>query len=161
MTDPSAEVAPTTDPLADGTHELAIRFGRPFDAWVAGGYLSGVTEIVVPFDGQDAAETAAAEIVVAVRPGTRPAPGGTLAAFFARLRDAERRLAEQDAEIARLRAELDAASDKPVEYVTTSGLAAAMEAEPSREDGSVLRVTDGGRQAYAWRAASGMWEAVQ
>lgn len=69
-----------------------------------------------------------------------------------------RALADKDAEIARLRAELDAASDAPVEYVTTAGLEAAMTADPAREDGSVLRCTDGERQAFAWRAAKGEWE---
>ena len=60
-----------------------------------------------------------------------------------------RALADKDAEIARLQAELDAASDVPVEYVTEAGLAAAMAADPHREDGSLLRVTDGKQQAWA------------
>ena len=71
-----------------------------------------------------------------------------------------RALAEKDAEIARLQAELDAAAEHPVEYVTTSGLAAAMAADTHREDGAVIRVTDGERQAFTWRAAKGEWEAA-
>ena len=71
-----------------------------------------------------------------------------------------RAIADKDAEIARLQAELDAASDVPVEYVTTSGLEAAMTADPSREDGAILRVTDGQRQAFAWRKAAGEWVAL-
>lgn len=155
MTDPDA---PLADPLADGSHEVAVRLGRAFDVQVAGGYLPGVAEIVIPFDGQQAAETAAAEIEVTVRAGTQPGSRGALAAFYARLHDAERRLAERDAEIARLTAELDAMRPVPVEYVTTAGLEAAMAADPAREDGCLLRVTDGRRESYAWRPAAGTWE---
>lgn len=70
-------------------------------------------------------------------------------------------VAEKDAEIARLQAELDAASPHPVEFVTTAGLEAAMAADPHREDGAVLRVTDGDREAFAWRSARQAWEPVQ
>lgn len=69
-----------------------------------------------------------------------------------------RALADKDAQIARLQAGLDSASDTPVEYVTTSGLEAAMAADPAREDGAVIRVTDGNRQAFAWRVAKREWE---
>lgn len=67
-------------------------------------------------------------------------------------------VAERDAEIARLQAELGALSPHPVEYVTTSGLEAAKAAGPDREDGSVLRLTDGARRAFTWRAAGKAWE---
>jgi len=69
-------------------------------------------------------------------------------------------LHEARAEIARLRAELDAASDVPVEYAPTAGLEAAMAADPHREDGSVLRETGGQKRAWAWRAATETWEQV-
>jgi hypothetical protein len=72
-----------------------------------------------------------------------------------------RAIADKDAEIARLQAELDAASEHPVEYVTISGLEAAMTVDPHREDGALLRLTDGDRQAFAWRAARQVWEPVQ
>jgi len=71
-----------------------------------------------------------------------------------------RALADKDAEISRLQAELDAASGTPVEYVTEAGLAAAMAADPLREDRTVLRCTDGERKAWAWRAATREWEQV-
>ena len=72
-----------------------------------------------------------------------------------------RAIADKDAEIQRLQAELDAASDAPVEYVTTSGLEAAMAADPARVDGAILRLTDGEREAFAWRAAKREWEPVR
>jgi len=91
----------------------------------------------------------------------RAAAGG-YAAEVSRLRalhaEAARLLGEAAAENARLQAELDAASDHPVEYVTTSGLEAAMAADPHREDGTILRCTDGQRQAFAWNAPAGQWE---
>lgn len=144
----------TVDPFADGSHELVIRLGRPFDVWVAGGYLNNVTEFTVPFDGEQYAESAAAEIKVTVRRGTRPDPEGYLA-------DLRRRLADKDAEIARLTAELDDLRQVPVELVTERGLEAAMAADPDRADGTVLRVTDGKREAWVWRAATTEWEKVQ
>jgi hypothetical protein len=67
-------------------------------------------------------------------------------------------LAERNTEIGRLQAELDATSDVPVEYVVEAGLAAAMAADPHREDRSVLRTTDGERKAWAWKAATREWE---
>ena len=72
-----------------------------------------------------------------------------------------RSLADTDAEISRLTAELDAARNVPVEYVITVGLEAAMAADPHREDGTILRATDGKREAYAWKAAAKEWEQVQ
>ena len=69
-----------------------------------------------------------------------------------------RALADKDAEIARLQAELDATSPHPVELVTTAGLEAAMAADPAREDGTLLRLMDGDRGAFAWRAARQVWE---
>ena len=69
-------------------------------------------------------------------------------------------LAERDAEIARLTAELDATRAVPVEYVITAGLEAAMAADPHREDGAVIRVTDGQRKAYVWKATARTWEQV-
>jgi hypothetical protein len=70
-------------------------------------------------------------------------------------------LAEKDAEIARLTAELDSLRDAPVEHVTSeAALAAAMTADPGREDGSVLRETYGAKRAWAWRAATREWELV-
>lgn len=69
-------------------------------------------------------------------------------------------LSEASAEIARLQAELDAASDVPVEYVVEAGLAAAMAADPHRDDGALLRCTDGERKAWAWKAATRIWEPV-
>ena len=70
-------------------------------------------------------------------------------------------LAECGAEIARLTAELDAARNVPVEYVITAGLEAAMAVDPHREDGTVLRVTDGKREAWAWKAAAREWEQIR
>ena len=67
-------------------------------------------------------------------------------------------LGEAGTEIARLQAEIDAASDHPPEYVIEAGLAAAMAADPHREDGARLRTTDGERKAWAWRKAKGEWE---
>jgi hypothetical protein len=142
-----------TDPFADGSHELVIRFSHPFDIWIAGGYLNNVTEIAVPFDGQDVAEAAAAQTGVTVREGTRPDPRGALA-------DLRRMLAESRAEVSRLTAQLDQMRDVPVEYVTERGLEAAMASDPDREDGALLRTTDGKRQAWAWNAAAKTWEQV-
>ena len=83
-------------------------------------------------------------------------PGERLTGLAGEIKRLRRLLAERDAECARLQAELDAAADRPVEYVTTSGLEAAMAADPHREDGTILRCTDGQRQAFAWNA--GQWE---
>jgi hypothetical protein len=69
-------------------------------------------------------------------------------------------LAERDAQISRLTAELDAARNVPVEYVITSGLEAAMAADPHREDGTILRATDGKREAWRWSATAKTWEQV-
>ena len=87
-------------------------------------------------------------------------PGWSLPADMAQALAAAgfRALAGKDAEIARLQAELDATSDVPVEYVVEAGLAAAMAADPHREDGALLRTTDGSRRAFAWRKAAGEWE---
>jgi len=70
-------------------------------------------------------------------------------------------LAERDAQIGRLTAELDAARNVPVEYVITAGLEAAMAVDPHREDGCLLRVTDGKREAYVWKAAAKEWGQVR
>lgn len=77
-----------------------------------------------------------------------------------RLAAARDEIAGRDARIARLQAELDAASDVPVEYVVEAGLAAAMAADPHRDDGALLRCTDGERKAWAWKAATRIWEPV-
>ena len=69
-------------------------------------------------------------------------------------------LAERDAQMARLTAELDATRNVPVEYVITAGLEAAMAADPHRPDGSILRATDGKRTAWVWRAATKTWEQI-
>lgn len=51
------------------SHEVVIRFGRPFDIRTTGGaFLAGVREITVPFADRESAESAAAEISVSVRP---------------------------------------------------------------------------------------------
>lgn len=76
------------------------------------------------------------------------------------LTTAFRAIADKDAEIARLTAELDDARNVPVEYVPTAGVEAAMAADPSREDGSVLRETGGQHRAWAWKAAAREWEQV-
>lgn len=141
-----------TDSIPDGSHELVIRFGRPFDIYVAGGYLSNISEIIVPFDGQEAADTAVAGTEVTARPWMRRAAGGALAFLRGQL-------SEKDAEIARLRAELDGLREVPVEYVTPGALKAA-KAVPGREDGTILRETGGEKRAFAWRAAAGEWVQV-
>jgi hypothetical protein len=69
-------------------------------------------------------------------------------------------LAEKDATIARLTAELDEMRDIPVEYVTERVLEAAMAADPHRENGAILRTTDGQKRAWAWKAATREWEPV-
>jgi hypothetical protein len=73
---------------------------------------------------------------------------------------AEHVFAEYDAELDRLRAELDGLREVPVEYVTPRALEAAMAADPGREDGSILRETSGERRAFAWRAAAREWVQV-
>jgi len=50
------------------SHELVIRFGRPFDAQVLGTMLAGVREITVPFADRESAEAAREEVTVSVRP---------------------------------------------------------------------------------------------
>ena len=82
------------------------------------------------------------------------------AALISGLAAALRSLAEKDAEISRLTAELDATRNAPVEYVITAGLEAAMAADPHREDGTILRTTDGEREAWAWKAATKEWEQI-
>ena len=77
-----------------------------------------------------------------------------------RLAVARNEIADREAQISRLTAELDATRNVPVEYVITSGLEAAMAADPHREDGSVLRTTDGKREAWAWKAATSAWDQV-
>ena len=69
-------------------------------------------------------------------------------------------LADKDAEIARLTAELDSMRDVPVEYVTEAGLEAAMTADPGRQDGTVLRETNGARRAFEWHAKTGEWARI-
>jgi hypothetical protein len=71
-----------------------------------------------------------------------------------------RAVAEKDSEIDRLTAQLDQMRDVPVEYVTERGLEAAMASDPDREDGALLRTTDGKRQAWAWNASAKTWEQV-
>jgi hypothetical protein len=82
------------------------------------------------------------------------------AALISGLAAALRSMAGKDAKIHRLTAELDAARNAPVEYVITAGLEAAMAADPHREDGTVIRTTDGKREAWAWKAAAKEWEQV-
>ena len=81
--------------------------------------------------------------------------------LLARAREAQERWDEAIAEISRLTAELDAVRAVPAEYVITAGLEAAMTADPHRADGMILRVTDGKREAYVWKAAAKTWEQVQ
>lgn len=68
-----------------------------------------------------------------------------------------RALADRDAEIARLHAELDGMREVPVEYAPTAALEAAMNADPGREDGTILRETGGERRAFEWKAQAGEW----
>jgi hypothetical protein len=70
------------------------------------------------------------------------------------------RLAEKDAEIRRLTAELDDARHVPaVEYATSpAALEAAMTADPGRENGVVLRETYGQKREFAWRKGRQQWE---
>ena len=50
-------------------HEVAIRFGRPFDVQTpAGGWLGDVREITVPFADRESAEAALREIETFIRP---------------------------------------------------------------------------------------------
>ena len=86
--------------------------------------------------------------------------GGPLPAAWKRPPVTPAVLAERDAQMARLTAELDATRAAPVEYVMTAGLEAAMAADPHRPDGSILRATDGKRTAWVWRAAAKTWEPV-
>ena len=75
-------------------------------------------------------------------------------------RDRAALLAEKDAQIARLAAELDDCRNVTVELVPTAGIEAAMAADPDREDGVVLREMGGQKRAWAWRAATREWEQV-
>ena len=148
------------DPLADGTHEVVISLSRPFDVRLAGGYLDGVREIVIPFDGEEAAGQAASGIIVTVREGTRPESAGSLAALHRRLREASAEAAELRAEIVRLRAELDARDGTSTEWVPEHYLEHAMAHDSYRRDGTVLRCTDNPGRAVVWRTAAGEWEPV-
>jgi hypothetical protein len=87
-------------------------------------------------------------------------PGSERAALISGLAAALRSMAEKDAEISRLTAELDTARNVPVEYVITAGLEAAMAADPHRTDGTILRATDGKREAWRWSATAKTWEQV-
>lgn len=73
------------------------------------------------------------------------------------IRDLHRALADRDAEIARLQAELDGMRQVPVEYAPTAALEAAMAVDPAREDGTILRETGGERRAFEWKAQAGEW----
>jgi hypothetical protein len=54
---------------AGGSHEIVIRFGRPFDIHTSwGAFLADVREITVPFGDRESAEGAQREITVSVRP---------------------------------------------------------------------------------------------
>lgn len=75
--------------------------------------------------------------------------------------DWPRILAGKDAEIARLQAEIDDLREVPVEYVPEAGLHAAMTADPGREDGTILRETNGRKRAFEWKAAAKTWEQVR
>lgn len=87
-------------------------------------------------------------------------PGERLTAMTNEITELRRSLADKDAEIARLTAELDSMRDVPVEYVTEAGLEAAMTADPHRQDGTILRETDGGKRAFEWKAAAKTWEQI-
>jgi hypothetical protein len=69
-------------------------------------------------------------------------------------------IAERDAEIARLHAELDGMRQVPVEYASTAALEFAMATVPAREDGTILRETGGEKRAFEWKAAAGEWVRV-
>lgn len=50
------------------SHELVIRFGRPFDVQVPGGaFLRDVREVTIPFADRESAEAALREVEVLVR----------------------------------------------------------------------------------------------
>lgn len=90
------------------------------------------------------------------------APGweSVLSGQLGAIQDIARAMAERDAQIARLTAELDDARSATVELVPAGYLETAMAADPDRLDGTVLRETGGQRRAFAWRAATKEWEQV-
>lgn len=49
------------------SHEIVIRFGRPFDIRIRGEF-SSATEVTIPFDNQQSAESALREVTLSVRP---------------------------------------------------------------------------------------------
>jgi len=53
--------------MPDQSHEIVIRFGRPFDVQVRGAFGTA-SEITVPFANRESAEAAQREITVSVRP---------------------------------------------------------------------------------------------
>ncbi len=154
---------PCGDQMADALRELdaLLSFGGPLPAAWADcapviNVVSHIPDIVDLPDGDQV-----------FAPPPRTALVRKLAgkdAEIARLRalhgEAANLLSEASAEIARLAAELDATRNVPVEYVITAGLEAAMAADPHREDGTIIRTTDGKREAWAWKAAAREWEQV-
>lgn len=84
-------------------------------------------------------------------------PGERLTELTNEITRLHRALAEKDAEIARLHAELDGMRQVPVEYATTAALDAAMAADPAREDGAILRETGGEERAFEWKAQAREW----
>ena len=68
-----------------------------------------------------------------------------------------RLVAEKDAVIDRLQAELDGLREAPVEYVPRAGLDAAM-AITDREDGAIIRELGAEKRAWEWKAAAKTWE---
>jgi uncharacterized coiled-coil protein SlyX len=79
------------------------------------------------------------------------------AAEITRLRG---QIAEKNAAIDRLQAELDGLREVPVEYVTPGALKAAMTADPAREDGAILRETSGEKRAFQWQAGTREWAQI-
>jgi hypothetical protein len=49
-------------------HEVVIRFGRSFDIFMGGEYVSSGQEITIPFTDRETAEAAQRDITVHVRP---------------------------------------------------------------------------------------------
>ena len=97
-----------------------------------------------------------------IRTWTAPGEGETDAERAGRrfVRDTQRRIADQEAEIDRLKAEIDNLHGIPAEYVTTEAALEAAMALPGREDGAVIREAGGQRRAWAWKAAAKEWEQV-
>ena len=138
--------------MADSADDLLARAREARQAWLDSNCIQ---------DGcLEAADEAYAELDALLSSGGPPPAAWKRSPVIATLDATPAVLAERDAEIARLTAELDAIRAVPVEHVITAGLEAAMTADPNREDGAVIRVTDGQRKAYVWKAATREWEQV-